>query len=74
MRDEPLSEPVFFNLDQAPMMIVACVEDYSRSSVENIHAMGDVTNRLNLTPVAMREGRALRRHGVRPTQHRRRPR
>jgi glutathione reductase (NADPH) len=32
------------------------VNEYSRSSVENIYAVGDVTNRMNLTPVAIREG------------------
>jgi len=32
------------------------VNEYSRSSVENIYAVGDVTNRINLTPVAIREG------------------
>jgi len=35
------------------------VDAYSRSSVENIYAVGDVTNRLNLTPVAIREGQAF---------------
>jgi glutathione reductase (NADPH) len=35
------------------------VDDYSRSNVENIYAVGDVTNRLNLTPVAIREGHAF---------------
>lgn len=35
------------------------VDDHSRSSVENIYAVGDVTNRLNLTPVAIREGHAF---------------
>jgi glutathione reductase (NADPH) len=35
------------------------VDDYSRSSVDNIWAVGDVTNRLNLTPVAIREGQAF---------------
>jgi glutathione reductase (NADPH) len=35
------------------------VDDYSRSSVETIHAIGDVTDRLALTPVAIREGHAL---------------
>ena len=35
------------------------VDDYSRSSVDNIYAVGDVTNRLNLTPVAIREGHAF---------------
>jgi glutathione reductase (NADPH) len=31
------------------------VDGYSRTSVPNIWAVGDVTNRLNLTPVAIRE-------------------
>lgn len=35
------------------------VDDYSRSSVENIFAVGDVTDRVNLTPVAIREGHAF---------------
>ncbi|MFN4274776.1 MAG: glutathione-disulfide reductase [Ferrovibrio sp.] len=35
------------------------VDAYSRSSVENIYAVGDVTNRINLTPVAIREGHAF---------------
>ena len=35
------------------------VDHYSRSSVENIYAIGDVTNRVNLTPVAVREGHAF---------------
>jgi glutathione reductase (NADPH) len=35
------------------------VDGGSRSSVENIYAVGDVTDRLNLTPVAIAEGRAL---------------
>jgi glutathione reductase (NADPH) len=35
------------------------VDDYSRSSVANIYAVGDVTNRINLTPVAIREGHAF---------------
>ncbi|MDZ4792417.1 MAG: glutathione-disulfide reductase [Hyphomicrobiales bacterium] len=35
------------------------VDEYSRSSVENIYAVGDVTNRVNLTPVAIREGHAF---------------
>ncbi len=35
------------------------VDDYSKSSVDSIHAIGDVTNRLNLTPVATAEGMAL---------------
>jgi len=35
------------------------VDEWSRSSVPHIHAIGDVTDRLNLTPVAIAEGRAL---------------
>uniref|UniRef100_A0A0E0NMP1 glutathione-disulfide reductase n=2 Tax=Oryza TaxID=4527 RepID=A0A0E0NMP1_ORYRU len=31
------------------------VDDYSRTSVPNIWAVGDVTNRINLTPVALME-------------------
>ena len=35
------------------------VDDYSRTSVENIWAVGDVTDRVNLTPVAIREAVAF---------------
>jgi glutathione reductase (NADPH) len=35
------------------------VDPYSRSSVETIFAVGDVTDRLALTPVAIREGHAF---------------
>jgi glutathione reductase (NADPH) len=35
------------------------VDRYSRTSVENIYAVGDVTNRKNLTPVAIAEGHAV---------------
>jgi glutathione reductase (NADPH) len=35
------------------------VDAYSKSSVDSIHAIGDVTNRINLTPVATSEGMAL---------------
>jgi glutathione reductase (NADPH) len=35
------------------------VDDQSRTSVENIYAVGDVTDRVNLTPVAIREGHAF---------------
>lgn len=35
------------------------VDDYSRSSVDNVFAVGDVTDRINLTPVALMEGHAL---------------
>ena len=35
------------------------VDAYSKTSVANIYAVGDVTNRVNLTPVAIREGHAF---------------
>jgi glutathione reductase (NADPH) len=35
------------------------VDEHWRSSVDNIYALGDVTNRVNLTPVAIAEGHAL---------------
>lgn len=35
------------------------VNKYLQSSVPSIHALGDVTNRINLTPVATAEGMAL---------------
>jgi glutathione reductase (NADPH) len=39
------------------------VDDFSRTNVENIWAVGDVTDRINLTPVAIREG-----HGFADTE------
>lgn len=35
------------------------VDGYSQSSVAHIYAVGDVTHRVNLTPVAIREGHAF---------------
>lgn len=35
------------------------VDEYSRTNVPSIYAVGDVTNRANLTPVAIREGHAF---------------
>ena len=35
------------------------VDRFSRTSVPSIYAVGDVTNRVNLTPVAIREGHAF---------------
>ncbi len=46
------------------------VDDYSRTNVPSIWAVGDVTDRVNLTPVAIREGHAFaltRFHGT-PTR------
>jgi glutathione reductase (NADPH) len=46
------------------------VDDYSRSSVPSVWAIGDVTDRLNLTPVALHEGICFARtvFGKQPTQ------
>src|SRR5262249_26351949 len=46
------------------------VDEYSRSSVPSIWAIGDVTNRINLTPVAIHEGMCLAAtlFGGRPTR------
>jgi len=46
------------------------VDAYSRTSVPSIYAVGDVTNRVNLTPVAIREGHAFADtvFGARPTK------
>ena len=35
------------------------VDEFSRTSVPNIYAIGDVTNRVALTPVAIMEGMAF---------------
>ena len=35
------------------------VDDYSRTNVDNIYAIGDVTNRVQLTPVAIHEAMCL---------------
>src|SRR3954467_2443925 len=46
------------------------VDPWSKSSVDNIYAIGDVTHRTNLTPVAIREGHAFADtvFGKRPVQ------
>ena len=38
------------------------VDEWSATNVPTIHAVGDVTNRINLTPVAIREGHAFADH------------
>jgi glutathione reductase (NADPH) len=45
------------------------VNEFSRTNVESIWAVGDVTDRINLTPVAIREGAAFAQteFGHRPT-------
>ena len=49
------------------------VDQYSKSSVDSIHAIGDVTNRINLTPVATAEAmwlaRTLFRGELTPVDH-----
>lgn len=37
---------------------VVYVDEFSKTNVEHIHAIGDVTNRLNLTPAAIKEAQA----------------
>lgn len=46
------------------------VDEYSRTNIPNIYAVGDVTDRMNLTPVALMEGMALSKtiFGSEPTQ------
>jgi glutathione reductase (NADPH) len=50
-------------LEQAGVQIAKnggiAVDEYSRTSASNVYAVGDVTNRINLTPVAIREGHAF---------------
>lgn len=35
------------------------VDEYSKTNVDSVYAVGDVTNRVQLTPVAIREGQAF---------------
>jgi glutathione reductase (NADPH) len=52
-----------FGLDRAGVELAEnggiAVDAYSRTSAGNVYAVGDVTNRVNLTPVAIREGHAF---------------
>jgi glutathione reductase (NADPH) len=43
-------------IDTDPRRGHIIVDEYSRTNVEHIYAVGDVTNRMNLTPVAIAEG------------------
>ncbi len=56
-------------LELTPHMAVK-VDGFSKTSADNIYAVGDVTNRVNLTPVAIREGHAFADtvFGNRPTE------
>ncbi len=49
-------ENLGIELDRARAIVV---DDHYQTSVDNIYAIGDVTNRVNLTPVALAEGMAL---------------
>ncbi len=50
-------------LENAGVMIDAVgaivVDEYNKTNVDSIYAVGDVTNRVQLTPVAIREGHAF---------------
>jgi len=52
-----------FGLEKAGVKLdgntAIAVNEYSQTSVDNIYAVGDVTNRRNLTPVAIAEGHAV---------------
>jgi glutathione reductase (NADPH) len=43
-------------LDESGAVVV---NEYSQSNVASVYAIGDVTNRMNLTPVAIRDGHAF---------------
>jgi glutathione reductase (NADPH) len=49
-------EPLGVELDELGGVVV---DEWGQSTVPGIHAVGDVTNRIALTPVAIREGAAL---------------
>ena len=49
-------EEVDVRINEAGAVVV---DEWQRSSVPNIYAIGDVTDHINLTPVAIAEGRAI---------------
>lgn len=51
-------EDVGVKLDKNGAIVV---DEYSKTSVDNIYAIGDVTDRIQLTPVALAEGMAFAR-------------
>ena len=48
-------EELGFNLEKGAVL----VDEYQRTNISNVYAIGDVTDRLNLTPVAIRDGIAF---------------
>jgi len=58
---EPLTEGL--GLEKAGVKLndkgAVIVDEYSRTNIAHIFAVGDVTDRVNLTPVAIREGQAF---------------
>ncbi|MEE3071602.1 MAG: FAD-dependent oxidoreductase, partial [Pseudomonadota bacterium] len=56
MTDNMGLEEVGVKLGRAGEIVV---DQYSQTAVPSIYAIGDVTNRVNLTPVAIREGMAF---------------
>ncbi|PRY94004.1 glutathione-disulfide reductase [Donghicola tyrosinivorans] len=56
MTDDMGLEEVGVKLGRAGEIVV---DKYSQTAVPSIYAIGDVTNRVNLTPVAIREGMAF---------------
>lgn len=49
-------ENIGIDLDRSGAVVV---NEYSQTAVPSVYAIGDVTNRVNLTPVAIREGMAF---------------
>jgi glutathione reductase (NADPH) len=45
--------------DDCRKTLAVVVDDYSKTDVDSIYAIGDCTNRMQLTPVAIAEGRAV---------------
>ena len=48
-------EELGFNLEKGAVL----VDEFQRTNISNVYAIGDVTDRLNLTPVAIRDGIAF---------------
>ncbi len=67
---KPLSDQV--GLDTCNVRLndkgAICVDENYRTNVESIYAIGDVTDRVNLTPVALAEGMALVWHLYQDTE------